>query len=358
MKTHFRYSPSATKRWVNCPGSIDAPPNDSSSYSLEGDEAHDVAENALRNGTLVDQSNPELHAAVSTYVDFVADIRRDKRPFAEFIEDTRIHADYDDVGGTSDYVAFYEDGGTVLHFVDLKYGIGIPVLAEENYQLLTYATIYASWFESIIDKYRLTIIQPRCPEVEPIQTWETYPKRVKEHAKLIHSVRDKRTFKAGDWCRFCSLRPTCPVLRHEMLNVAQQQFERAEVSDLLELHAMADTIRGALNQLEDVLIQKAKAGFELPGHKVVESVGHRKWAENERKILKRLRELGINRKQAMKSKLLSPAALEKLLDKESRKGAFDGLITRDRTGLRVVPESARGEPQLLSVNDVFKDDLP
>lgn len=354
-KQHYRYSPSATKRWLNCPGSLDAPPSAESVHSLEGTAAHAVAERCLRGEAIV--AHTDVLAAVNVFVDYVAYLRQFE-PMLELIEDTRVHAEFDDLGGTADYLAIYQDGdsGTVLHFVDYKHGEGVPVIAVENHQLLTYAVIFASYFGSEIDTYRLTIIQPRCIEVDPIQTWEIPPERVAEHAEAIKAVRGQSHFKAGDHCRWCSLAPTCETLRAESLRIAQLQFEQADVEELLRLYEMGDAIRAALKELQSVLVEKARLGCELPGYKVVESLGHRKWAAPEDKIFRRLAKLGLKKKQVVETKLLSPAAIEELLSKEARERAFDGLITREMIGLRVVPESARGEQMSLSVEQVFKDD--
>lgn len=354
-KIHYRYSPSATKRWLNCPGSLDAPPSKTSEYSEAGTNAHTVGEIAVRTGELV-TDDEDTRAAVSVYVDFVESIR-EKQPILELIEETRAHAQFEDFGGTADYLAIYMDGaaGCVLHFVDYKHGEGVAVEAEENYQLLSYAVIFASFFGLAIDTYRLTIVQPRCTDVEPVQTWETTPERVEEHARAIEQVRSQKHFKAGDHCRWCSLASTCDTLRQESLRLAQLSFEQAEVEDLLHFHGMADAIRAALSQIEDVLVEKARLGFELPGHKIVESIGNRKWSAPEDKIFRRLRKLGLSKKQVTKTSTLSPAAVEKLLPKDARKGAFAGLITREHIGLRVVPETARGNSVPISVEQVFKD---
>lgn len=353
-KVHYRYSPSATKRWLNCPGSLDAQPSKASEYSAAGEGAHTVGEIAVRTGELL-TDDEDLRAAVSVYVNFVEEIRA-KNPILELIEETRAHAHFEDFGGTADYLAIYvENGLCILHFVDYKHGEGVAVEAEENYQLLSYAVIFASFFGVLIDAYRLTIVQPRCTEVEPVQTWETTPERVAEHAAAIEQIRGQKHFKAGDHCRWCSLASTCDTLRQESLRLAQLSFEQAEVEDLLHLHSMADAIRAALAQIQDVLVEKARLGFELPGHKIVESIGNRKWSADEIEIFQRLRDLGFHPSQAVKHKLLSPAAVEKLLPKEVRKGAFDGLITREHIGLRVVPETARGNSVPLSVNQLFRD---
>lgn len=359
MTKHYRYSPSATKRWLNCTASLDAPASKDSVWSEEGHLAHAVGEQAVRTGVMPDDiGDEEFRAAIKLYVDYVDTLRAEKRPMLELIEDTRVHKGFDDYGGTADYLAIYEELGLgVLHFVDYKHGAGIPVTAEENAQLLSYADIFGSWFGPAIDVYRLTIVQPRCLEtVAPVQTWDTTPERVAEHAKAVVDVRSQHTLKAGDWCRFCSLASTCPALRERTLEIAKLQFEQADTDELLQFYSMAEVIRSALSELESVLIEKARLGCELPGYKIVESVGKRKWSEPEDKIFRRLRKLGISKKQATATKILSPTAVEKLLPKDVRKQALNGLIVRESIGLRVVPETARGLPMSLSVEQVFKDD--
>src|SRR3990170_8244797 len=51
-KTHAKFSPSAAKRWMNCPGSIrlseNAPPQHESPYATEGTNGHFVLESFLK----------------------------------------------------------------------------------------------------------------------------------------------------------------------------------------------------------------------------------------------------------------------------------------------------------------------
>lgn len=356
-KKHYFYSPSASKRWMTCPGSLDAPPSPDTVYSIEGDAAHDVLEVALRTGEL-NASDPEQHAAVTMMVDYVEQLRAEKQPYFELIECLREHRTIADLGGTADYLAIYiEDGKVVLHFVDYKHGAGVGVIAVENYQLLTYACIFASYFGVVVDVYRMTIIQPRCSQVEPIQVWDTTPQRVAQHEAEILAVKDKRHFAAGPHCQFCSLAGSCPTLREQSLAVAQAAFEQAEIPELIQLFEMQDAIRASLNQIEGILIEKARLGCELPGYKVVDSIGHRKWALDEPKLVRRLAKLGISRKQLFEKRMITPAAVEKLLElkPKERKTALNGLTVREKVGQRVVPEAARGEQLLLSVDQVFSE---
>lgn len=356
-KKHYFYSPSASKRWMTCPGSLDAPPSPETVWSSDGTAAHDVLEVSLRTGQL-DTADPEQHAAVKLMVDYVEQLRAEKQPQLELIECLREHRTIADLGGTADYLAIYiEDGKVVLHFVDYKHGAGVGVIAVENYQLLTYACIFASYFGLTIDVYRMTIIQPRCTQVEPIQTWDTTPERVAQHEAEILAVKDKRHFAAGPHCQFCSLAGSCPTLREQSLALAQRTFEQAEVPELIELYEMQDAIRASLNQIEGILIEKARLGFELPGYKVVDSIGNRRWAIDEPKLVRRLAKLGISRKQLFTKSMITPAAVEKLLElpAKERKTALNGLTVREKIGQRVVPEAARGDKLLLSVDQVFTE---
>lgn len=71
--------------------------------------------------------------------------------------------------GTGDCVII-ADG--LLHIIDYKYGVGIPVAAENNSQLMCYAAAALDTFECIysIDRIKLSIYQPRR---ENVCTWET-----------------------------------------------------------------------------------------------------------------------------------------------------------------------------------------
>ena len=153
---HSIFSPSASKMWLTCPGSLipnllaDNPTNHA---AAEGTVAHGVAEEWLKSGrkprhmigkieTISDklgnsfdiEITPEMIGYVQEYVDYVNSLDGEKH--IEIRVDLSDFTPIDNQGGTADCINF---DGDVLRIVDFKYGQGVHVDAFENTQMQTYA---------------------------------------------------------------------------------------------------------------------------------------------------------------------------------------------------------------------------
>ena len=146
---HAKLSASGAHRWIGCAGSVKAEadqPRGSSRFAMEGSSAHELAELCLNEGVKpfdmegkalegyadfpVDN---EMAGAIQQYIDYVNAINADfmmteeRVDFSEWVPEGF---------GTSDIIAIK---GDTLHVVDLKYGKGVKVYAEDNPQGLLYA---------------------------------------------------------------------------------------------------------------------------------------------------------------------------------------------------------------------------
>ncbi len=84
---HYRRSPSASTRWLACPGSIplsEGIPRKESSYAQEGTEAHTLAEMMLTGKCAFVSDNREMRDAVQVYVDEINSYRRNYKVLAEY----------------------------------------------------------------------------------------------------------------------------------------------------------------------------------------------------------------------------------------------------------------------------------
>ena len=180
---HATLGPSAAKRWMTCPGSVAAiaacPVEDTTSEAAaEGTAAHALAEILLRErielkgrGDLMREWAAEygekydangLKAGVMPYVDEVSDAWEalGGRKHARLLLERRVFV-IDGVYGTADAVVISDKG--VLHVLDLKFGRGVRVEAEDNPQLRSYAlgALQDAELERDIHEVRMTIVQPR-----------------------------------------------------------------------------------------------------------------------------------------------------------------------------------------------------
>ena len=172
---HAKLSPSSSGRWLTCPASplMEAgKPNTTNSFAAEGTAAHFLGEYCLRSeddtstylGALIDvyangdthfyvedaklkpstaalefqfDVNQDMCDHVQTYVDLVRDIVRTtggELRIEQRLSLTPLTGE-EGAGGTADAVILTDDE---IIIVDLKYGQGLKVDADNNTQLMIY----------------------------------------------------------------------------------------------------------------------------------------------------------------------------------------------------------------------------
>jgi hypothetical protein len=175
FKAHSRFSASGSAKWFLCAGSIEAEsglPNKSSIYADEGTAAHELAEICLTMGerasSWVGKQLPDNNAVTVTqemadYVQVYVDYVKSKKGMVlveQYVDFSHVAPDG---FGTCDALVM---GNDTLHVIDLKYGKGVRVDAENNTQALLYAIgaiSNHSWmaFKTIV----ITIVQPRLDHI-------------------------------------------------------------------------------------------------------------------------------------------------------------------------------------------------
>lgn len=235
---HAKLGPSAAKRWMTCPGSVAAiaacPVEDTTSEAAaEGTAAHALAEILLRErielkgqGALLKEWKAEygekydaneLKAGVMPYVDKVSDVWEELggRKRARLLLEQRVFV-IDGVYGTADAVVISDKG--VLHVLDLKFGRGVRVEAEDNPQLRCYAlgALQDAELEQDIREVRMTIVQPRHKDGGHISTavmsaeaLHAWGEELAAAAEATQAEGALRVPSEGG-CLFCPAAPWCP----------------------------------------------------------------------------------------------------------------------------------------------------
>lgn len=236
--SHARLGPSAAKRWMTCPGSVAAiaacPVEDTTSEAAaEGTAAHALAEillterielkgrgdlmRAWHSGYGKRYDGNELKAGVMPYVDKVSDAWEELggRKRSRLLLEQRVFV-IDGVYGTADAVIISDKG--VLHVLDLKFGRGVRVEAEDNPQLRCYAlgALQDAELERDIREVRMTIVQPRHKDgghistavmtAEELHAWGEELAAAAEATKVEGAPR----VPSEGGCLFCPAAPWCP----------------------------------------------------------------------------------------------------------------------------------------------------
>ena len=389
---HADASPSAASQWINCPASVTQARGrvrKATPYTREGTAAHEVAELMIHGlqipamieveGETIEITDDMIEHA-RTYVDYV-----DKRKHGawSFATEVRVSLDWlaEPVHGTADTLLLYteesDDGSaqeTVLEVVDLKFGKGYAVVAEDNPQLRIYGlgaletndrllTQFSS--DEVIDKVRMTIVQPRLsggPGIE-MKTISALELRLWNSAVLEPAVEKiaagDPTEVPGDWCRWCVRAGECRALADKTLLEVQSAFspipeqvvrglDNNELANALD---KAEMITAWINLIRAEASSRVDVGQTIPGWKLVPKRAMRKWIDED-DAEDALRKAGVDINRIVK--LVSPAAVER--DLKACRMSIDilkPLVVKESSGTTLVRAEDLREGLALDAKSVF-----
>lgn len=352
-RAHALLSASSAHRWLHCPPSAVAAelyPAQDTADTREGTLAHEVAEMVARTGSCTDWPEgvtTEMVDCAMGYADYIQE--QVKGGDTAILIEQKVDLSPWVPGGFGTCDCILLQGGT-LDVIDYKYGKGVAVNAEGNEQLMLYGLGALNDYGIAYDvkTVRLHIYQPR---INNVSVWEIYADDleawgadvVRPIAKL--AADGAGDFAAGDWCRrFCphagncrTLTETCTkfVNTHD-LQVAVPVLSPSEVADVLQMEPL---IALWLKRVKAQAMTTLLEGGEVPGYKVVEGkLGNRKWT-SELEVLDCLTAQGYSPEDVTETKLLSPAAMEKVVGRKKAAELLDRFIVRSPSALAIVPES-------------------
>jgi len=382
---HATLSASGAKRWMSCTPSARLEqqfPNEQSEYAAEGSHAHAIADlrlgrqiansikpSAFKKKLAELQANPMYSAEMGDYVDdYVSQVSeiymaaKSKYPSTlALLEQKLDYSKWVPKGfGTGD-VVIISDGA--IEVIDLKYGKGVPVSAENNPQMRLYGLGAIDTYEMLYDfsVVRMTIIQPR---LDSTSTEELTVQELLEWAdaevvpKAKQAFAGEGEFCAGEHCRFCRARFTCRARAEENLKLAQYEFKEPPLLSHDEIAEILGKIAELQSWVKDVdeyaLDQAVNHNVKFPGWKLVEGRSKRTITDPidaaDKLIVSGFADDLIHKPKEM----LGITALEKLIGKKKFSELLSDLIVKPAGKPTLAPENDK-RPEISSVASAEDD---
>jgi hypothetical protein len=371
--SHAVLSASSADRWLHCQPSVrlsEGFEDKGSGYAMEGTCAHALAEYKLRKALglpaddpteNLDFYNEEMDEATDGYVSYVLEqVQSAKETCADptvMVEQRVDFSRWVNQGfGTADALVIAD--GT-LHIIDLKYGTGIEVSAEDNPQLKCYALGALELFDDIydIEDIALHIYQPRRSNVSewkiPKADLLTWAQEVLKPAAAL-AWDGKGNFSCGEWCRFCKAKSICRARAEENLKLAQHDFKLPpELSDteIEVILSKVDELVSWASDIKEYALQQALSGKEWHGFKLVEGRSVRKYT-NEMSVAKAVADAGYD---PYEKRLLGITAMQKLLGKSRFDELLSAYIEKPQGKPTLVPESDKRPAMNTAKNDFMEE---
>lgn len=359
-RAHALLSASSAHRWLACPPSAVAqelyPPGKPSEHALEGTLAHEVAEGiagAVLNGEprevwFDDPDKGITHEMIEhaeAYAEFIQEQMKSPNDLVLLEQRVDFSPWVPDGFGTADCIIIHADSMTVI---DFKYGKGVEVSARDNPQMRLYAlgALNDYGFAYDVDQVDMCIYQPRLNNIDfdvmTVGDLLAWGEEVKGIAAL--AAKGEGEYAAGMHCRWCAHAGKCPKLtevcssyvQHHDMKIKVPTLPPFEVANVLEAEPL---ITMWLKRVKETALSDMLKGEQIPGYKVVEGkAGNRKWV-NEPNVAGILTKAGYSLEDVTETKLLSPAALGKVIGRRDMETLLGDMIDRAPGSPTIAPET-------------------
>lgn len=371
---HALLSPSSAHRWLKCTPSamlerefVDT----DSPAAAEGTAAHELAEHKVNRALkkrskrpVSDYDTDEMEECTDDYCSYVIEQLMEER---KTCPDAKAYTEIElDLGhyiphgfGTCDCLIISDNR---MHIIDLKYGQGVLVNAEDNPQMKLYALGALNIYEGLYDfeEILLTIFQPRR---ENISTWKTNVAELKHWAekdlkpKVQKAAKGTGDFCSGEWCRFCKAAVKCRARAEAQLDLAKLEFRRPPLLSDDEI----DVILGKLPELtrwaNDIMNyateEAVQNGKNWKTYKLVAGRSVRKY-KDEDAVIQAAKKAGYT--DIFRKKLIPLTEMEKLMGKNTFKETLGDLVYKPAGKPTLVPRTdKRPEIEVSNAENEFKN---
>ena len=353
MKTHSLISPSNFERRMLCPGSMEAEkdlPYKTSIHAETGTMLHDRVNQLItaENTDWIEGLTDEQQIAVVNAAAYYNNLKFGTLEIVKEIHEETFSLKFlmDGMQGTADSVLIMYDKDSNrchIHVIDYKFGVGVPVKAHNNYQLMLYALgVYMHPEISNIVRYKcnlgsnqqpfrfttahLHIVQPYLQN----SRWDLTPE---ELTSLITGSRmqliktaivnanepDAVRIPSTKACQFCRAKPTCPAL-NTMLPAVDKSGDKHLIEakvrlltddEIASIYERKDIINMYLKSIEEYIKERLSKG-EFANYKLRPKLSNRKWNVEAEEFL--VDKLGDKAYEVTK-KLITIGKAEKILGK-------------------------------------------
>lgn len=365
MNAHVTLSPSRRPRFGACPGSVREearyPDEPSGQAAAEGTHDHTLLEHCIKTLTdpltlvgtsmtdhegnfMIDRERAARVNVAWEYVQSKTTADKNAVVYSETRVDPRSLVHRQDMSGTVD-IQIHTYGA--VEVIDYKGGMA-PVEPDDP-QLQQYAVgVLAQHFFSL-EQFTLTVIQPKLTlKGLPAIRSKSFTKRdvlgwVEDLIREGHAVDapDAPLVPGERQCKYCKHRTACSARAQTAMNAVGMMFGSVEkpvetqvqsvpaVGELSQQAAARDPatmtgqqirealeaaplIRQFLEGVEKEAEKRLTAGQSVPGLKLVNGRGSRKWNLDDEQIVEKLKGMGIPKDACYTVKVISPGQAEKV----------------------------------------------
>ncbi|MEY8321973.1 DUF2800 domain-containing protein [Lachnospiraceae bacterium 46-61] len=339
MANHAKLSASSAIKWLNCTASIrmeENIPKEESTFAKEGTTAHTLAELKLR--CAIGSISKEEYDREIEKLEIDEEMEKHTECYKNFVlEKYRKNLTYSNdvliaIEKCVDYSRFARKGfGTAdallicdrhIDVIDLKYGKGVEVSAENNPQIMLYALGALEEYDWLYDIKNVTmaIYQPR---KNNISTFEMTAKELYQWGESIQNIAEEAYNGNGECvpgahCTegFCRAIPICRAFAESMCEVSKYQGKKlSELShyEIAHIIEKAESLAKWAKGIKEYALQQALQGVEFKGYKVVEGRKTRAYSIPDDDVAKILFKKGYTEDIVYKKSLRTVADMEKQL---------------------------------------------